>query len=169
MKNVFYFLIQLSGVCVAFKTMNLNATINSKNNQNGFNNDLIKMFSGRRFLQYNNFPPPPPQDCQIRRDPQGCSVPCGGGTETIVTVVIQYPKNGGIACPDLTNRTETCNTNPCPVPTGQPTSNPTFNKIAKVVPLFGNSIAFCEIKNNHFRNINNIVSFMKKSNNNIEY
>jgi hypothetical protein len=44
----------------------------------------------------------------------GCSKSCGGGIQTQTRTVVQEPKNGGKACPELT-QTKDCNTHACPV------------------------------------------------------
>jgi hypothetical protein len=44
----------------------------------------------------------------------GCSVTCGGGSQTQNRIVTSAPLNGGTVCPALSN-SRSCNTNGCPV------------------------------------------------------
>lgn len=67
-------------------------------------------------------PTPVPIDC-VMSDWGGCSVSCGGGTQS--RSIITDAQNGGIACGDLT---QSCNTQACPTPT--PTPEPTFPSVS---------------------------------------
>jgi len=42
-----------------------------------------------------------------------CSATCNGGSQTQTRTVVVQPKNGGAACPSL-SQTQSCNTQPCP-------------------------------------------------------
>ncbi len=59
---------------------------------------------------------PCPVDCEVNKwsDWGPCSKPCGDGIKEKTTTVKTQPKNGGKACPPLTE-TQRCNTQPCPV------------------------------------------------------
>lgn len=59
---------------------------------------------------------PTPVDCAVSewREWSSCSAACGGGTQTRTRTVVQAPRDGGAACPELVESRD-CNTDGCVV------------------------------------------------------
>ena len=60
-------------------------------------------------------PPPPPEHCKGSWSSTPCSATCGGGTKTKTWTTTQLPRYGGGACPSVTTKVVSCNSQPCSV------------------------------------------------------